>query len=51
MVLGVKTDWKGTEFIASDVLDLSWDFIIDGQAEWHYDDVLGRDSEVVSEAG
>lgn len=51
MVLGVKTDWKGTEFIASDVLDLSWDFIIDCQAEWHYDDVLARDSEVVSEAG
>jgi hypothetical protein len=51
MVLGVKTDWKGTEFIASDALDLSWDFIIDCQAEWHYDDVLARDSEVVSEAG
>lgn len=51
MVLGVKTDWKGTGFIASDALDLSWDFIMDGQAEWHYDDVLARDSEVISEAG
>jgi len=48
MVLGVKSDWTGTDFIASDALDLSWDFIMDGQVEWHYDDVIGRDSEVVS---
>jgi hypothetical protein len=51
MVLGVKSDWTGTDFIASDALDLSWDFIMDGQVEWHYDDVIGRDSEVVGADG
>jgi hypothetical protein len=51
LVLDVKTDWEGSGLTAEDHLDLSWDFIIDGQADWHYDDVIARDSEVVCEEG
>lgn len=50
LVLGVKTEWE-EGFRPEDGLDLSWDFIMDGQAEWHYDDVIARDSEVVSGDG
>ena len=28
-----------------------WSFIIDGRVDWHFEDVLLRDSEAVSEGG
>ncbi len=33
------------------VVEDTWSFVIDGKREWHFDDVISRDSEVVSEAG
>lgn len=28
----------------------SWEFLIDGRKDWHFEDVLERDSEAVSDA-
>ena len=50
LIVGVKSDWTDG-FRAAEDLDLSWDFIMDGKTEWHYDDVIARDSEVVGADG
>lgn len=47
LVLGVKETWDSEESMP--VGDLCWDFIMDGREDWHYDDVITRDSEVISE--
>jgi len=46
MILGVKTEWDSG--ISMPDRDLCWDFIMDGKTDWHYDDVVARDSEAVS---
>lgn len=46
MILGVKTEWDSG--ISMPDVDLCWDFIMDGKTDWHYDDVVARDSEAVS---
>ena len=49
MILGVKTEWDSGISMPAGDFDLCWDFIMDGKTDWHYDDVIGRDSEVVNE--
>ena len=47
MILGEKTEWDSRVTIPPGGFDLCWDFMMDGQADWHYDDVIGRDSEAL----
>ena len=47
MILGEKTQWDSRITIPPGGFDPCWDFIMDGHADWHYDDVIARDSEVV----
>lgn len=51
MILGVKTEWDSGISMPAGDFDLCWDFIMDGVLEWHYDDVIGRYSEVVGGDG
>ena len=47
MILGEKTEWDNRVTIPPGGWSRCWDFMMDGQADWHYDDVIARDSEVV----
>ena len=40
---------SGHERVAGEVLisDPVWSFIIDGHKEWHFEDIIERDSEVI----
>jgi len=51
MILCVKTEWDSGIGMPAGDFDLCWDFIMDGVKEWHYDDVIGRYSEVIGGNG
>lgn len=43
VILGEEWDRSTTE--------PSWEFLIDGRIDWHFEDTIEYDSEVVNEAG
>ena len=47
MILGEKTEWDDRVTIPPGGFDLCWDFMMDGQTDWHYDHAIGRRSEAL----
>ena len=47
MILGEKTEWDSRVTIPPGGFDLCWDFMMDGQADWHYDAAIGSRSEAL----
>jgi len=47
MILGEKTEWDDRVTMPPGGFDPCWDFIMDGEADWHYDDVIRAGSEVI----
>lgn len=47
MILGEKTEWDSSVSPPPRRSCPCWDFIMDRHADWHYDDVIARDGEVV----